>query len=79
VARRHEKLRRSRLRTGAIRWELSRDAEHRDRFVVQFWVATWEEHLRRHECRLTGADQTAEQAALGFSDPPATASHLLPP
>ncbi|WP_460628222.1 MFS transporter [Intrasporangium mesophilum] len=74
-----QQLRRSRLRTGAIRWELSRDAEHRDRFVEQFWVATWEEHLRQHEGRLTGADQAVEQAALGFSDPPATAIHLLPP
>jgi hypothetical protein len=74
-----QQLRRSRLRTGAIRWELSRDAEHRDRFVEQFWVATWEEHLRQHEGRLTGADQAVEQTALGFSDPPATAVHLLPP
>jgi hypothetical protein len=74
-----QQLRSSRLRTGAIRWELYRDAEQRDRFVEQFWVATWEEHQLQHEGRLTGADQTVEQAALGFSDPPATAIHLLPP
>lgn len=73
------RLRSSRLRTGAIRWELYRDAEHRRRFVEQFWVATWEEHQRQHEGRLTGADQAVEQAALGFSDPPATVTHLLPP
>ena len=72
-------LRRSRLRTGATRWELYRDAEQPDRFVEQFWVPTWEEHLRQHEGRLTGADRTVEQAALGFSHPPATATHLLPP
>ena len=74
-----QQLRRSRLRTGATRWELYRDAEHPDRFVEQFWVPTWEEHQRQHDGRLTGADQTVEQAALGYSDPPATATHLLPP
>ena len=72
-------LRRSRLRTGATRWELYRDADRRDRFVEQFRVATWEEHLRQHEGRLTAADQVVEQAALSYSDPPATADHLLPP
>ena len=72
-------LRRSRLRTGATRWELYRDADRRDRFVEQFRVASWDEHLRQHEGRLTAADQAVEQAALSFSDPPATADHLLPP
>ena len=72
-------MRRSRLRSGATRWELYRDAEHPDRFVEQFWVPTWEEHLRQHDGRLTALDQAIEQTALGFSDPPATAVHLLPP
>ncbi len=72
-------MRRSRLRSGATRWELYRDAEHRDRFVEQFWVSTWEEHQRQHEGRLTAADQSIDEVALGFSDPPATAVHLLPP
>ena len=72
-------LRRSRLRTGATQWELYRDADRRDRFVEQFRVASWEEHLRQHEGRLTAADQAVEQTALGFSAPPATADHLLPP
>jgi hypothetical protein len=74
-----QQLRRSRLRTGATRWELYRDADRRDRFVEQFRVASWEERLRRHEGRLTAADQAIEQAALSFSDPPASADHLLPP
>ena len=74
-----QQLRRSRLRTGATRWGLYRDAERPDRFVEQFWVPTWEEHQRQHDGRLTGADRTVEQAALGFSNPPATATHLLPP
>ena len=72
-------LRRSRLRTGATRWELYRDADRRDRFVEQFRVATWDEHLRQHEGRLTTVDQAVEQRALSFSEPPAIADHLLPP
>jgi hypothetical protein len=42
-------------------------------------VASWEEHLRQHQGRLTRTDQQIEEAALGFSDPPAVARHLLPP
>ncbi len=72
-------LRRSRLRTGAFRWELYRDAARDGRFLEQFWVATWDEHLRQHDGRLTAADQQVEESALAFSDPPATADHLLPP
>ena len=72
-------LRQSRLRTGATRWELYRDGEQPDRFVEVFSVASWEEHLRQHESRLTATDQTVEEAALAFSDPPARAEHLLPP
>ena len=72
-------LRRSRLRSGATRWELYRDAAHPDRFIEQFWVPTWEEHQRQHEGRLTARDEAIEQTALGFSDPPATAAHFLPP
>ncbi len=74
----HE-LRRSRLRSGASRWELYRDAEQAERFVETFRVPSWEEHLRQHEGRLTATDQAIEQAALAFSDPPATGEHLLPP
>jgi MFS family permease len=72
-------LRRSRRRTGATRWELFRDAEQPDSYVEMFTVASWEEHLRQHEGRLTGSDQEVEEAALAFSDPPARAEHLLPP
>ena len=72
-------LRRSRLRTGATRWEIYRNAEEPGRYVEQFRVATWEEHQRQHDGRLTAADQTVEQRALGYSDPPALAEHLVPP
>jgi len=72
-------LRRSRRRTGATRWELYRDGDHPDRFVEMFTVASWEEHLRQHDGRLTGSDQEVEEAALAFSDPPARSEHLFPP
>jgi MFS family permease len=73
------RLRRSRLRTGASRWELYRDGERPDHFVELFRVPSWQEHLRQHEGRLTGTDRVVEEAALAFSDPPAKGDHLLPP
>jgi Transmembrane secretion effector len=73
------RLRRSRLRTGASRWELYRDGERPDHFVELFRVPSWEEHLRQHQGRLTGTDRVVEEAALAFSDPPAVGDHLLPP
>jgi MFS family permease len=73
-------LRESRLRTGATRWELYRDAERPNRFVEMFSVPSWEEHMRQHHGgRLTGSDREVEEAALAFSDPPPRAEHLLPP
>jgi MFS family permease len=72
-------LRRSRLRTGASRWELYRDGAQPNRFIELFRVPSWEEHLRQHEGRLTGTDRVVEEAALAFSDPPAVGDHLLPP
>lgn len=74
-----DQLRRSRLRTGATRWELYRDGERPNQFVETFRVPSWEEHLRQHEGRLTATDQAIEEAALAFSDPPAYGDHLLPP
>jgi MFS family permease len=73
------RLRRSRQRTGASRWELYRDGERPDHFVELFRVPSWEEHLRQHDGRLTGTDRLVEEAALAFSDPPAKGDHLFPP
>ena len=74
-----DRLEQSRRRTGATRWELYRDGDRPDHFIELFSVPSWEEHLRQHEGRLTGADREVEEAALAFSDPPARAEHLLPP
>ncbi len=74
-----EQLRRSRLRTGATRWELYRDGERPDRFLETFSVPSWEEHLRQHAGRLTAADRASEETTHAYSDPPPWADHLLPP
>jgi MFS family permease len=74
-----DRLRQSRRRTGATRWELYRDGDRLDRFIEIFSVASWQEHLHQHEGRLTAADREVEEAALAFSNPPARAEHLLPP
>lgn len=67
------------MAVASTRWELYRDGDRPDRFVEIFSVPSWEEHLRQHSGRLTATDREVEEAALGFSDPPAQAQHLLPP
>ncbi len=70
-------VRRSRLRTGAVEWGLYRDGETAHRFVVFFVVLSWEEHLRQHNERLTGADRQYEEQADALSDPPPQTVHLI--
>jgi MFS family permease len=41
-------LRRMRLRTGASRWRLYRDADDATQFVENFIVGSWDEHERQH-------------------------------
>jgi quinol monooxygenase YgiN len=70
-------VRLSRLRTGASRWVLYRDGEKPHSFVETFVVASWEEHLRQHRDRLTGADRDFDAKARGLSDPPSQTRHLI--
>jgi MFS family permease len=72
-------LRRSRLRTGASRWDLYRDGSRPERLLEIFSVPTWQEHLRQHEGRVTAEDRALEKAAHMLSDPAPRADHLLPP
>jgi MFS family permease len=71
-------LRLSRLRTGAIRWELYQDGEQPNRFVEEYTVPSWEEHLRQHHGRLTGGDVDIEQEVDRLSDPKPATKHLFP-
>ncbi|MEW1659724.1 MFS transporter [Streptomyces sp. NPDC093707] len=71
---------RSRLRTGALRWDLFQDGSQPDRYLELFTVASWQEHERQHGGRLTGYDRSAEEKARSLLDPehPFTVSHYLP-
>ncbi|MFT4221158.1 MAG: MFS transporter [Microbacterium sp.] len=72
-------LRHSRLRSGAIRWELYRVAEDPEVFIEAFQVGSWEEHQAQHRDRLTVGDQRVEQTTHAYSSKPPTARHLVPP
>lgn len=72
------RVRRSRLRTGATRWELYREGEQPSHFVETYAVPSWSEHLRQHGGRLTGSDQASEERATALSDPPPVVAHLFP-
>lgn len=70
-------VRRSRLRTGASQWGLFRDGAAARRYVEFFVVPSWDEHLRQHHDRLTGADRENEERADALSDPPPQTAHFL--
>jgi predicted MFS family arabinose efflux permease len=72
------RVRLSRLRTGASSWQLYRDGEQPDRFLELFVVPSWEEHLRQHGGRLTGADHEFEQEAVAQAAGPPEVTHLFP-
>lgn len=42
-------LRRQRFRTGAVRWQLYRNADHPARITEIFQVHDWEDHMRQHD------------------------------
>ncbi|MFB6397240.1 MFS transporter [Polymorphospora lycopeni] len=71
-------VRRSRQRTGATHWGLYRSGERPDRFVEVYRVSSWDEHLRQHGGRMTGADQAAEERARALADGEPEVTHLLP-
>jgi MFS family permease len=77
-AARMQDLRRVRLRDGAVDWVLERDLADPDRYVEEFHVRSWGEHVRQHE-RLTQADLSLElevrDLGAGGGQPPVT--HLV--
>jgi quinol monooxygenase YgiN len=68
-----QRLGRSRRRTGAERWGLYQDAAEPNRFVEEYQMDSWEEHLRQHRERQTRLDEQIERRALDLvsgSEPP---------
>ena len=57
--------RRSRLRNGALSWELLHDIHQPERFVEVIVDESWTDHLRRFD-RTTGADATLREKRLAF-------------
>jgi MFS family permease len=68
----------SRRRTGAISWAVWRDSAEPGRFVEQFVVASWRDHLRQHE-RVSKRDQERLEQLWAMTDPdrPPTVTHWL--
>ena len=60
-----KEMKRIRLRDGAIRWNLLRDAADPERYLEIFVTESWGEHLRQHE-RVTAEDRKAEERAQAF-------------
>jgi MFS family permease len=71
------RVRESRFRTGATDWGLYRNGERPGDFEEIFFVASWDEHLRQHRERLTGADRDFEDAAKALSTTPPQTQHLF--
>jgi MFS family permease len=69
---------RSRRRTGAQRWRLWRDGAYPNEFHEVFNVASWSEHLRQHQDRLTGWDRELLDTAKALADPEPVVRHLFP-
>jgi MFS family permease len=72
-----ERVRLSRLRTGATQWGLFRDVEHPHRFVEIFTVPTWDEHQRQHAERQTGTDRAYVEEANALSHPALRTEHYI--
>jgi MFS family permease len=70
----------SRRRTGASAWRVWRDSAEPNRFIEQFVVASWQEHMRQHE-RVTTRDQERFDRIRSMTDPdrPAIVTHWIAP
>ena len=73
-----EAVGRVRRRTGAVTWDLFREGADPKQFVELFAVPSWDEHLRQHGGRLTGADRAIVDRARAFAGAEPEVEHLLP-
>ncbi|MGX1225450.1 MFS transporter [Streptomyces ambofaciens] len=60
---RMQQVARSRRRTGAVTWGLFQDGGDPDRFIENYLVSSWSEHLAQHRSRLTANDRRFENEA----------------
>jgi quinol monooxygenase YgiN len=60
-----QESRRSRLRQGALSWDLLRDISDPGRYIEQIVDESWTEHLRRFD-RVTAADVALRERKLAF-------------
>jgi MFS family permease len=63
-----QESRRSRLRQGALSWDLLRDVNQPGRFIEQIIDESWTEHLRRFD-RVTASDVSLRERKLAFHLP----------
>jgi MFS family permease len=76
-----QESRRSRLRQGALTWELRRDIADPARYVEHITDESWTEHLRRFD-RVTAADVALRERKLAFhvaDDPPLVTRWVVDP
>jgi hypothetical protein len=59
-------LRRVRLRTGAVRWQLLKDADAPDGFVEEFTVGSWAEYQHQRQDRSVVSDLAPRTGRCGF-------------
>jgi MFS family permease len=69
----------SRRRTGAITWDLWQDVVNQSRYVEQYTLSDWAEHLAQREERITGYDRELERQVLSFAQPNPAVGHLVRP
>ena len=60
-----QESRRSRLRQGALEWELLRDVNKPGHYIEQIIDESWTEHLRRFD-RVTASDVALRERKLAF-------------
>jgi len=74
-----QESRRSRMRQGALDWQLVRDIYQPGRFIEQVTDESWTEHLRRFD-RVTGGDVQLRDRKLAFhigAEPPLVTRYVI--
>jgi hypothetical protein len=70
-------LRRVRLRKGAVRWQLLRDAASNDVFIEEFTVGSWDEYEHQQQDRSVASDLALERAVADLSADTAATEYLF--